>query len=121
MSILTNVGRSILTNRIKGAGTEPAYNAWGTGTTAEAVTQTALVTPSAEARVAGTTTQQTTTVTNDTYQNVGTITSAGTQTITEHGLFDALTVGNMFCRSVFTGIAVVAADQITFTTKVVFL
>jgi len=127
-AILTNVGRQILSGRLlntaPGAGnpgaSAPRYVAWGTGSTAEAASQTALATASAEARTAGTDTQQTTSVTNDTYRVVGAITSAGSQTIAEAGLFDASTSGNMLIRGVFTGIPVVASDVITFTFNLQF-
>lgn len=118
MTILTNAGRAILSNRISGlGGTAPTYTGWGTGTTAEAATQPALVTPSTEARTNGTGSQATTSVTNDTYQSVATITSTQTQAITEAGLFDAVTSGNMFSRSVFAAINVNNGDSVAFTWK----
>ena len=91
--MMTAKGRDILTNRIKGAGTEPLNLAWGNNpaTLTAATTDVALFKPGTEARTAGTSTQQTTTTTNDTYQVVGTITSTGTQTIAEVGLFDSST------------------------------
>lgn len=99
--------------------TAPTYIGWGTGTTTAAATQTALVTPSAEARVNGTKSRVTTTVTNDTYQVVGTLTSASTQTVSEAGLFNASTAGDMYVRGDFTGIALANGDSIAFTVKVV--
>jgi hypothetical protein len=119
-TVLTNVGKGIVTNRIKGAGSEPNYVHWGTGTTVAAATQTALVTASAEARVAGTSTQQTTTTTSDTYRVVATLTSASTQAITEAGLFDASTAGNMFVRGDFAAINLANGDSIQFTINVQF-
>ena len=47
---------------------------------------------------------QTITVTNDTYQVVGTQTAGGTLAITNAGLFDASTSGNLFVKGDFTGI-----------------
>jgi hypothetical protein len=120
MALLTNAGRAIITNRLKGAGTEPNFVAWGTGTTAEAATQTALVTESAEARTTGTSTQQTTTVTNDTYRVVGTITATAARAITESGLFDAVTAGNMFTRAVYSVINLATNDSIQYTWNVQF-
>jgi hypothetical protein len=118
-AIIVNAGKAIVTNRIKGSGTEPNYVAIGTGTTAEAATQTALVTE-IETRVLGTSTQQTTTTTNDTYQVVGTVSITGTRAITESGLFDQLAVGgNMLCRALFTVINLVSGDSLQLTWKVV--
>lgn len=114
----TNAGSAIIANRIKGAGTEPNYAHWGTGVGAAVVTDTALGTARAEARVAGTSSIVTTTVTNDTYQNVATITCASTSAaITEYGQFDASTAGNMLIRSSFDAINVNVGDSIQFTSK----
>ncbi len=104
---------------MKAAGTEPNYVASGTGTTAEAGSQTALVTE-VETRVAGTSTRVTTTVTNDTYQVVGTQSITATRALTESGLFDASTAGNMFTRGVYTVINLVSGDTITYTWQVRF-
>ncbi len=117
-SVLTNAGKAIITNRIKGAGTEPNYIAWGTGAGTAAVTDTTLFTEASEARVAGTSTQQTTTTSNDTYQVVGTMTVAGAgKTITNVGLFDASTAGNLFVKHDFTGVALNVGESIQFTLK----
>jgi len=71
--------------------------------------------------VAGTSSQVTTTTTNDTYQVVGTITCAGAgKTITNAGLFDASTGGNLFAKGDFTGIALNVGDSIQFTFKIQF-
>lgn len=118
---VVNGGLDILTNRIKGSGTEPKYIGWGTGTTAAAVTDTALETARAEARTDGTSTQQTTNTTNDTYRVVGTITCATTAAaITEVGLSDASTSGNLFLRGTFDVINVSVGDSIQFTINSVF-
>lgn len=116
---MLNGGLGIITNRIKGAGTEPKYVAWGTGTTAAVETNTALETESAEDRTEGTSTQQTTTTSNDTYQVIGTITSLSTQAITEVGLLDASSGGNAFMRATFDAINLNADDSIQFTIKTV--
>lgn len=114
----TNAGSAIIANRIKGLGTEPNYAHWGTGATAAAVGDTALQTPRAEARVAGTSSIVTTTVTNDTYQVVSTITCASTAAaITEYGQFDASVAGNILIRSTFDAINVQVGDSIQFTSK----
>lgn len=117
-TVLTNAGKAITTNRIKGSGTEPNYVGWGTGAGTAAATDTTLFTEASEARVAGTSTQQTTTVTNDTYQVVGTLTCAGSgKTITNAGLLDASSGGNLYMKGDFTGIALNVGDGIQFTMK----
>lgn len=116
-NVLTNAGRAIIANRIKGSGTEPVYVAWGTGAGTAAAADTTLFTESAEARVAGTSTVVTTTVTNDTYQVVGTITASATRAITNAGLFDASTSGNLFVKGDFATVNLATGDAIQFTIK----
>lgn len=120
-NVFTDAGKAITTNRVKNGATgatEPNYVAWGTGAGTAAVTDTTLFTEAAEARVEGTSTQETTTVTADTYQVVGTLTSASAQTITNAGLFDAPTAGNLFMKGDFTGVSLAINDAIQFTMQV---
>lgn len=119
-TVLTNAGKDILTNRIKGAGTEPVFVAWGTGAGTAAITDTTLFTESAEARTSGTSTRQTTTTTNDTYQVIGTITATATRAITNAGLLDASSAGNLFVKGDFATINLVTNDSIQFTIKLQF-
>jgi len=120
-TVFTDAGKAVTTSRLKGSGTEPNYVGWGTGAGTAAAADTALFTEASEARVAGTSTQQTTTVTNDTYQVVGTLTCAGTgKTITNAGLLDASTAGNLFVHGDFTGIALLVGDGIQFTIKIAY-
>jgi hypothetical protein len=120
-TVLTNAGKAITTNRIKGAGTEPLYVGVGTGATGAARTavvgDTALST-AVESRVAGTSTQQTTTVTNDTYQVVGTVTATASRAVDEAGLFDASTAGNMYLSATFPVVNLSSGDSIQATLKV---
>jgi hypothetical protein len=116
-AIVVNAGKDIVTNRMNGAGTTPNYLAVGTGVTAEAASQTALVTE-VETRVAGTVSRVTTTTANDTFQVVGTIAVTGTRAFTESGLFDASTVGNMLCRALFTVINLVSGDSLQVTWRI---
>lgn len=117
-TILANTGKAITTARLKGTGTEPLYLGWGTGAGTAAATDTTLFTEAAESRVSGTSSQVTTTTTNDTYQVVGTLTAAAGKTITNAGLFDASTSGNLFMKGDFTGVALSAGESIQFTAKV---
>jgi len=95
-----------------GAGVTQKFIAWGTGgATAEAIGQTALTTPSSEARTSGTISSPSAAL----HRVVGAITSTSTQTISEVGLFDASTAGVMAIRATFTGIPLVNNDQISFT------
>lgn len=118
-TLLVNTGKAVVTNRIKGSGTEPSYLGWGTGAGTTAATDTTLFTE-VGSRVSGTSTQQTTSTTDDTYQVVGTITAGSSATITNAGLFDASTSGNLFVKGDFTGIALTTGDSIQFTFKTQF-
>lgn len=121
ISTVTNTGLDLISNRIKGVGNEPKYVAWGTGANETTVLMTALQSEGSESRISGTSTQETTTTTNDTYQVVGIITCASAdKAITEVALFDASTVGNMFMRSNFPVINVAVGDSIQFTIKTIF-
>ena len=116
---LTQTGvQKIIANLFGTALTAPTYLGWGTGSTAAAVTDTTLQTPSAEARTNGTGSKITTTFSNDTLQVVGTITAAGGQTVSEVGLFDASSSGNMYVHGVFTGIVLATGDAIAFTVTI---
>ena len=118
-TVFTNAGRAITSNRIKGSGTEPNYVGMGTGAGTAAVTDTTLFTE-VETRTAGTSTQQTTTVTNDTYQVIGTITATATRAVTNAGLFDAAASGNLFMKGDFSTINLSSGDSVQFTMKVAF-
>lgn len=119
-TVVTNVGKGIIAKRMYGTPTqtEPKFIGWGTGAGTSAVGNTTLFTEAAEARVTGTGSTITTTLTNDTHQCVGTMTSLSTQTITNAGVFDALTVGNLYVKGDFTGVPVNSGDAIQFTIKV---
>ena len=116
-TLVVNAGKAVIANRVKGTGTEPAHVAWGTGAGTTAVTDTTLFTEASETRVAGTSTIVTTTVTDDTYQVVGTLTANASKTITNAGTFDASTSGNLFVKGDFTGVALDNGESIQFTIK----
>lgn len=120
-TVVTNAGLDIITNRVKGGGTEPNYIDWGTDATAAAATDTALGTPGGEARTLGTSTQETTSVTNDTYRVVGTMTEGGAgANIAEAGLFDAAAAGNMLVSADFSPVNLSNGESIQFTFNVQF-
>ena len=119
-TLLVNTGKAIVTNYLNGgAATQPKYVAWGTGAGTTAATDTTLFTEVLP-RVSGTTSQVTTSTTNDTYQVVGTQTAGTSETITNAGLFDASTSGNLFVKGDFTGVPLNSGDSISFTFKVQF-
>lgn len=114
-------GMDVITNRIKGSGTEPKYIGWGIGDTTAANDDTGLESAGAEDRTECTTTQQTTNVTNDTYRAVGSITCVGAgKEITEIALYDASTAGNCYLRATFSVINVSVNDVIEFTVDSIF-
>lgn len=98
----------------------PLYLGWGTGS-GQSASSTDLATAANESRVTGTASQQTTTVTNDTYQVTGTITAGGARAITELGIFDAAgsgnppSGGNLDLYGDFSVINLATNDSIAFT------
>jgi hypothetical protein len=88
------------------------FHAAGTGTTAEAIGDTALVTE-VESRATGTQSNPSAGV----YRSVGTVSFTATRTIAEHGILTASSAGTLWDRSVFSGstIGVVSGDSIQFT------
>jgi hypothetical protein len=118
-TLLVNTGRAVVTSRLNSGGTIPQYTAWGTGAGTTGATDTTLFTE-VGSRVSGTPSQVTTSTTNDTFQVVGTLTSGSSQTITNAGLFDASTSGNLFVKGDFTGIPLGTGDSIQFTFKTQF-
>ena len=92
------------------------YHGMGTGNTAEAAGDTALVTE-VESRVAGT---QLEGASGNIYKTVATITATGARAIVEHGLFSASTAGTLWDRSVFAVINLATSDAITFTYECTF-
>jgi hypothetical protein len=125
-TVFTNKGRDIVTNRIIGAGTEPKFIALGTGATGAArtavVADTALSTELTEGRATGTSSRVTTSVTNDTYQTVGTVTASGSRAVDEAGTFDVITTssGNMGISATFPVVNLLLGDSLQITAKVVF-
>ena len=103
-NLVVNVGKAEVAKLIGSGlgGTAFGYIAIGTGTTAEAATDTAL---EAEViRKAATVTSVTTNVTDDTAQFEASFSSAdgltGTSAITEYGLFNDPSAGTMLSRTV---------------------
>jgi hypothetical protein len=118
-NIITNVGLAAIIRLIFSALTETkfGYLAIGTGTTAEAATDTALQTEIK--RKTATQTQTTTTITNDTCLLEATFSSAdglsGSSNVSETGILNAATGGILLARKVFTAVPINwgAGDTIT--------
>lgn len=97
-NLVVDVGEAFIASRM--AGTSAAvmsHMGIGSGTTAAAAGQTALVT-AVGARVALT---STTVAANTVTYVAAFVAGASTGAITEAGLFNALTAGTMLCRTVF--------------------
>ena len=120
-------GLDIVTGRLRGVGTEPLNIGWGTGAGTAARTDTTLFTEAlvtlaggSTDHTVGTSSQVTTTTTDDTYQVTGTRTATGAGTVTNAGLWDAASGGNLFLKGDFTGIGLASNDSIAFTIKAIF-
>lgn len=120
-SLVTNTGLANITAAWHAYASRARYLAWGVGSGQdEQDNDLADTTGIAESRVEGATSQQTTNTTNDTYRVMGTITAAGSRAITEVGVFDDSSSGNMCIYGDFSVINLNTGDSIAFTVDVVF-
>lgn len=122
---IVNAGLAVVSGLVLSdiGGTAFDYIAIGTGTTGAAATDTALeteITTNGGERTAGTGTQVTTSVTNDTAQLVATFTFTGAFAVTESGVFNAASAGTMLCRQTFSAVNVASGDSLQITWKVQF-
>ncbi len=108
MAILTTLGEQMTISAV--INYLAPYMGWGTGTQTDAKTITALVTPSAEARVLATETNN-----GSNLDFIATITSGSIQTITEMAVFDASSAGNLDIYHSHTGIGLAVGDKIEYT------
>jgi hypothetical protein len=114
-TVLTNLGEQWACDRMSGVSAlDGHFIGWGTGAGTAAKGDTTLFTESAETRATATITTNGTGASAK-YQAVGTLTSAGAQTITNAGNFTAVTSGIMIVKGDFTGVVLALNDQITFT------
>tara|TARA_R110000822_G_scaffold68587_1_gene166871 strand:- start:5588 stop:6139 length:552 start_codon:yes stop_codon:yes gene_type:complete len=112
--VVTTAFVNLVVDQLQSSTGEIANFTWhgmGTGSTAEAIGNTALVT-AVESRVSGT---QGEGASVNIYRTVATITATSARAIVEHGLFNAATVGTLMDRSVFTVINLSTNDAIQFT------
>ncbi len=111
--VVTTAGVNAIVDAFQGSFTlnNFKYHGSGTGTTAEAVGDTALVTE-VETRATG---SQGEGAGANVYRTQGTVTYTATRAITEHGVFSATSAGTLLDRSVFAPINVNNGDSISFT------
>lgn len=107
--IFTQVGEELATDDFEAARTW--YAGWGTGAGTAAKGDTDLFTPASEARVAATMTQPIA----DQNQGVATITADGAKTITNAGLFSAVSGGILSIHGDHAGILLALGDKIEYT------
>jgi hypothetical protein len=124
-NVITNDGKAAVAGLVGNTGSITAftYLAVGSGTTAEAATQTALVTEisaSGLGRAAATVSRSTTTTTNDTLQFDKTWTASGAVTVEEIGIFNAASVGTMLGRKLTTSKVLANGETLAATYKVIF-
>jgi len=124
-ALLTNTGIAKYQNAVNGGShTPPQHVGWGTADTSLLPANTDLAAAVDQARVSGTKSVVTESVTNDTYQVVSTLTAGGTLAIKEVGLFDGAGSGNppaganMYVRGTFSTINLESGDAIQFTIKI---
>lgn len=124
-TVVTNKGKAITADRIRTSPatytTSPKYVAMGVGATGAgrtAVVGDTALSSEQESRTSGTESVQTTSVTGDTYQSVGTVTATSARVVDESGLFDASSVGNMFTSATFPVVNLAIGDSIQFTWQV---
>lgn len=118
-NLVTNAGFAQLALLAGDASATPfTYIAVGTSATAPAVTDTTLtaeIVDTGLARVAGTVSRVTTTVTNDSYRITTTWTATGSKTIEEVGVFNASSAGTMLSHALTTSKAVSNGETLTGT------
>ena len=118
-NLIVNVGKSQVVKLIGGlSGSNPfSYIAIGTGTTAEAVTDTAL--ESETNRVQATLSQVTTNVNNDTLQLVSSFSFSADASITEYGILDASSNGNLLSHKTDSAVNVHNGDTLQVTWQII--
>jgi len=109
-NLVVTAGKEWVADRMNNANTVMTHMAVGTGTTAAAAGDTALGTQLDR------NTLTSTTVTNNTIEYACTWAAGdGTGAITEAGIFDASTGGDMLARTMFSVVNKGAADSMTIT------
>lgn len=110
-NLVVTVGKNFVASRMKDAtATAMSHLAIGTGTTAAAVGNTALVTEAARQALTSTTVS-----TNEVAYVAAFAAGTGTGAITEAGLLNASSGGTLLCRTVFSVVNKGADDSMTIT------
>jgi hypothetical protein len=109
-NLVVTAGKNWVADRMNNANTVMTHMAVGTGTTAAAAAQTTLVTES-DRNALGSTTVTTNAVAYVATWAAGDATAA----LTEAGIFDAASSGDMLARTVFSVVNKGAADSMTIT------
>ena len=111
-TIYTDAGENITADIMDGTTAAPTwYIGWGTGAGTAAKGDTTLFTEASETRIAASTSQPSTNIN----RFVSTITADGTKTITNAGVFSAVSSGTMLIHGDHSGIAVDSGDKIEYT------
>jgi hypothetical protein len=113
-TVLTNTGKAQMIAKCN-TGLSAPHIGWGTGAGTAAATDTTLFTEVTAERAASTQSITTVTVASDNLRNIATLTSVSGATITNAGLFDASSTGNLWVKGDFTGVVLAAGDKIQFT------
>ena len=109
-NLVVTAGKNWVADRMNNANTVMTHMAVGTGSTAAAAGNTALVTETDRNALTSTT------VTNNAVAYVATWAAGdATAALTEAGLFDAASSGDMLARTVFSVVNKGAADSMTIT------
>lgn len=91
------------------------YGAWGSGSAAPSRSSTTLSSEETEARVLVTLTRETNAQANDTLVGSFVMTSGGSKTITNAGVFSASSLGTLIQITNFSGITLSLGNTIAFT------
>lgn len=115
-TIYTSVGEEKVVDLIDGTSAlhldaSNAYVGWGTGAGTAVKGSTTLFTEASESRVLAAISQPSV----DINRWIATITADAGKTITNAGLFDASTSGNLVVHGDFTGVVLLTGDKIEFT------
>jgi hypothetical protein len=115
-TVYTSAGEAVVADLIDGTSSTHldntnAHVGWGTGAGTADKADTTLFTEASETRVTASTSQPSA----DKNQWVAMLTANGAKTITNAGIFNAVSAGSMIVKGDFTGIVLALGDKIEFT------